>query len=53
MAAEDESDYPKNEGAAEPEDVLLDLLNRADSLNQEEFLQELHQQRNSEALASS
>jgi CheY-like chemotaxis protein len=53
MAAEDESDYPKNEGAAEPEDVLLDLLNRADSLNQEEFLKELHQQRNSEALASS
>ena len=37
----------------EPEDMLLGLLNRADSLSQEEFLQELRQQRNSEEVASS
>jgi len=32
---------------------LLDLLNRADSLSQEDFLRELRQQRNSEEVASS
>ena len=36
----------------EPEDLLLGLLNRADSLSQEEFLQELRQQRSSEEVAS-
>src|SRR5579862_5905050 len=37
--------------AEEPEDLLLGLLNRASTLGQEEFLQELRQQRNSEEVA--
>ena len=53
MAAISASDYPKSKGSTEPEDLLLDLLGRADSLNQEDFLKELRQQRNSEEVASS
>jgi CheY-like chemotaxis protein len=53
LAAGNTDDYPRSKAAAEPEDSLLDLLNRADSLGQEEFLQELRQQRNSEEVASS
>ena len=53
LAAVSANDYPKTKGSAEPEDLLLDLLNRAASLNQEDFLQELRQQRNSEEVASS
>ena len=52
MAAVSANDYPKSKGSAEPEDLLLDLLNRAASLNQEDFLKELRQQRNSEEVAS-
>ena len=47
------NDYSSSKGSSEPEDLLLDLLNRADSLGQEEFLRELRQQRNSEEVASS
>jgi len=53
LAAGNTDDYPRSKPSAEPEDSLLDLLNRADSLGQEEFLQELRQQRNSEEVASS
>jgi CheY-like chemotaxis protein len=53
MAAVSANDYPKSKGSAEPEDLLLDLLKRAASLNQEDFLKELRQQRNSEEVASS
>lgn len=53
MAAVSASDYPKSKGSTEPEDLLIDLLGRADSLNQEDFLKELRQQRNSEEVASS
>ena len=53
LAAVSANDYPKTKGSAEPEDLLLDLLNRAASLNQEDFLKELRQQRNSEEVASS
>jgi CheY-like chemotaxis protein len=53
LAAVSANDYPKAKGSAEPEDLLLDLLNRAASLNQEDFLKELRQQRNSEEVASS
>ena len=53
LAAGNTDDYPRSKASAEPEDSLLDLLNRADSLGQEEFLQELRQQRNSEEVASS
>jgi hypothetical protein len=53
LAAGNADDYPSSKASVEPEDLLLDLLNRADSLSQEEFLQELRQQRNSEEVASS
>jgi CheY-like chemotaxis protein len=53
LAAGNTDDYPRSKASAEPEDSLLDLLNRADSLGQEEFLQELRQQRSSEEVASS
>jgi CheY-like chemotaxis protein len=53
LAAGNGDDYPNSKGSSEPEDLLLDLLNRADSLSQEEFLRELRQQRNSEEVASS
>lgn len=35
-----------------PEDPLLDLLRRQDSLNQEEFLEELHRQRSAEVASA-
>jgi DNA-binding response OmpR family regulator len=53
LAVGNNSDYPRSKEASEPEDLLLDLLNRADSLSQEDFLRELRQQRNSEEVASS
>jgi CheY-like chemotaxis protein len=49
--------YPEMSGAEEAaedvEDPLLELLRRHESLSQEEFLQELRKQRNSEEVASS
>jgi CheY-like chemotaxis protein len=53
LAAANDGDYRDGKQSGEPEDLLLDLLNRADSLSQEQFLQELRQQRNSEEVASS
>jgi CheY-like chemotaxis protein len=53
LAAADDGDYRDGKQSGEPDDLLLDLLNRADSLSQEQFLQELRQQRNSEEVASS
>jgi CheY-like chemotaxis protein len=53
LAVGNNGDYPRTKEASEPEDLLLDLLNRADSLSQEDFLRELRQQRNSEEVASS
>jgi CheY-like chemotaxis protein len=53
LAAANDGDYRDGKQSEEPEDLLLDLLNRADSLSQEQFLQELRQQRNSEEVASS
>jgi c-di-GMP-binding flagellar brake protein YcgR len=53
LAAVNDGDYRGGKQSGEPEDLLLDLLNRADSLSQEQFLQELRQQRNSEEVASS
>jgi CheY-like chemotaxis protein len=53
LAASNDEDYRHDKKSDEPEDLLLDLLNRADSLNQEQFLTELRQQRNSEEVASS
>ena len=53
LAAGNTSDYPSSKGSEGSEDLLLDLLNRADSLSQEEFLKELRQQRSSEEVASS
>jgi CheY-like chemotaxis protein len=53
LAAHNGDDYRSSKGSEEPEDLLLDLLSRADSLTQEEFLQELRQQRSSEEVASS
>ncbi len=60
LAAGNESDYRGN-GSSEsanrtedqPEDLLLELLNRSGSLTQEDFLQELRQQRSSEEVSSS
>jgi CheY-like chemotaxis protein len=52
LTAADEQDYPSNQPADEPEDLLLDLLNRASTLSQEDFLRELRQQRNSEEVAT-
>lgn len=53
LAAGNEADYRGSQVSDEPEDLLLTLLNRADSLSQEEFLHELRQQRSSEEVASS
>jgi CheY-like chemotaxis protein len=53
LAANNAEDYSDGKSSAEPDDLLLDLLNRAGSLNQEEFLRELRQQRSSEEVASS
>jgi CheY-like chemotaxis protein len=53
LTAANADDYSSVRGVTEPEDLLLGLLNRADSLSQDEFLQELRQQRSSEEVASS
>ena len=53
LAANSAHDFPSSKGSEEPEDLLLDLLDRADSLSQEDFLQELRRQRSSEEVASS
>ncbi len=53
LAAGNDQDYRGSQPSDEPEDLLLTLLNRADSLSQEDFLQELRQQRSSEEVASS
>jgi CheY-like chemotaxis protein len=53
LAAANDGDYRDGKQSGEPDDLLLDLLNRADSLSQEQFLQELRQQRNSQEVASS
>jgi hypothetical protein len=37
LAVGNNSDYARSKEASEPEDLLLDLLNRADSLSQEDF----------------
>src|SRR6266436_6547240 len=47
LATQNSHDYRGTEGSEEA-DLLLDLLTRANALSQEEFLQELRQQRNSE-----
>ncbi len=52
LATQNSHDYRGTEGSEEA-DLLLDLLTRANALSQEEFLQELRQQRNSEEVASS
>jgi CheY-like chemotaxis protein len=52
LAAGNEQDYRGSQASGEPEDLLLGLLNRAASLSQEDFLQELRQQRNSEEVTS-
>ena len=53
LAAGEDSDYSSNRESEISEDLLLDLLNRADSLSQEQFLQELRRQRSSEEVTSS
>src|SRR5450755_4887454 len=53
LTAANDEDYRGSQTSDEPEDLLLGLLNRADSLSQEEFLQELRQQRSSEEVATS
>ncbi len=53
LAAGNEQDYRGGQASDEPEDLLLGLLNRATALSQEDFLQELRQQRSSEEVASS
>lgn len=55
LAAGNDEDYRgtvEPDSADEPQDPLLDLLNRAGSLSQDEFLQELRQQRNPEEVPS-
>jgi len=52
LATHNSQDYRGSEGA-EDSDLLLDLLTRGNALSQEEFLQELRQQRSSEEVASS
>jgi CheY-like chemotaxis protein len=53
LAAGNGYHYPETRGAEEPEDLLLELLRSHESFSQEEFLQELRRQRNSEEVASS
>jgi CheY-like chemotaxis protein len=53
LTAGNAEDFSNGKGAAASDDQLLDLLNRAASLSQDEFLQELRQQRSSEQVASS
>jgi len=52
LAALNGDNYPAPR-AEEPEDTLLELLRRHESLSQEEFLLELRKQRSSEEVASS
>jgi len=52
LAAGENYDLPGNPDPEAPEDPLLQLLQRHESLNQEEFLSELRQQRGSESVAS-
>jgi CheY-like chemotaxis protein len=53
LAAGDDYNQPEALPAEELEDSLLELLRSHESLNQEEFLQKLRQQRSSEEVASS
>lgn len=53
LTASDDYDQPAPLPAEELEDPLLELLRNHESLNQEEFLQKLRQQRSSEEVASS
>jgi len=53
LTAADEYDGSKAPGTDEPGDPLLELLRTHEALGQEEFLQALRQQRNSEEVASS
>jgi len=53
LAADDDYDQPEPLPAEELEDSLLELLRNHESFNQEDFLQKLRQQRNSEEVASS
>ncbi|MGA9813155.1 MAG: PilZ domain-containing protein [Terriglobales bacterium] len=53
LTALNDEDYRHSQASDEPEDLLLGLLKRADSLSQEDFLRELRQQRSSEEVASS
>jgi CheY-like chemotaxis protein len=53
LAAADEYDDPSPSGTEEPDDPLLELLRSHESMGQEEFLQALREQRNSEEVASS
>ena len=52
LTAGENYDLPESTDTEAPEDPLLQLLRRHESLNQEEFLQELRQQRSSESVAS-
>jgi CheY-like chemotaxis protein len=53
LAAADQYDNPRVSEAEEPDDPLLLLLRGHETMDQEEFLQALQQQRNSEKVASS
>jgi CheY-like chemotaxis protein len=53
LAESNDEDYRHDQTVNEPEDSLLGLLNRGASLSQEEFVNELRQQRSSEEVASS
>ncbi len=53
LAAENGYQHPEKPGAEEAEDLLLELLRSHESLSQEDFLQELRKQRNSEEVATS
>ena len=52
LTAGEDYNPPEGPDTEAPEDPLLQLLQRHESLNQEEFLQELRQQRGSESLAA-
>ena len=52
LTAAENYDVPTADNIEAPEDALLQLLQRHESLSQEEFLQELRQQRGSEPVAS-
>jgi len=52
LTAGENYDLPESADTEAPEDLLLQLLQRHESLDQEEFLRELQQQRGSESVAS-